>query len=63
MLDKSGIIKRLMIADKKARNELDAWKDLEHPDPSGFAEAIYHYVLYKFLLDDEEELPDTRKLN
>ena len=63
MLDKSGIIKRMTLADAKAKNELNRWKGPERPDPSVFAESIHRYVLYKFLLDDEDMLPQTHSLN
>ena len=63
MLDKSGIIRRMALADAKAQKELNQWKGPEHTDPSLFAESIYRYVLYKFLLDDEEDLPETHELN
>ena len=63
MLDKSGIIKRMAAADAGALKELKQWEDLDHPDPSAFAESIYRYVVCKFLLDDEEELPLTHDLN
>lgn len=63
MLDKSGIIRRLTIADTKARKELEQWEGLDTPDPSLFAESIYRYVLFKFLLDDERDLPRTHDLN
>ena len=63
MLDKSGIIKRLALADAGARRELAQWEDAVHPDPSRFAESIYRYVLFKFLLDDEPALPQTHDLN
>lgn len=63
MLDKSGIIKRLTLADAKAKNELEKWKDSAHPDPSLFGISIYRYVIYKYLLDDEEELDPTHDLN
>ena len=63
MLDKSGIIRRMALADAKAQKELNQSKGPEHPDPSLFAKSIYRYVLYKFLLDDEEDLPETHELN
>ena len=63
MLDKSGIIKRMAAADSRAAKELSQWKGLDHPDPSLFAESIHRYVLYKFLLDDEDHIPQTRDLN
>lgn len=63
MLDKSGILKRLVQADACAQKELHQWKGSEKPDPSLFAMSIYRYVLFKFLLDDEESLPDTHDLN
>lgn len=63
LLDKSGIIRRLMAADRQAKKELDYLKDSVHPDSSEFSEHVYRYVLYKFLLDDEPDLPLTRDLN
>ena len=63
MLDKSGIIKRLAEADSRAGKELEQWEGPESPDPALFAQSIYHYVLYKFLLDDEPALPPTHVLN
>ncbi len=63
MLDKSGIIKRLAEANARAGKELKQWEGPENPDPSLFAQSIYHYVLYKFLLDDEPDLPPTHVLN
>ena len=62
MLDKSGIIRRMALADANAQKELNQWEGPDHPDPSLFAESIYRYVLYKFLLDDED-LPETHELN
>ena len=63
MLNRRELIKRLTIADSKAKGELNEWKDSEHPDPSRFAESIYRYVIYKFLLDDEADLLKTHDLN
>ena len=63
MLDKSGIIRRMALADANAQKELNHWKGPDRPDPSLFAESIYRYVLYKFLLDDEDDLPKTHELN
>lgn len=63
MLDKTGIIKRLMAADSKAKQEIEKWRDLDYPDPSAFAESIRRFVLFKFLLDDEEPVPETHVLN
>lgn len=63
LLDKSGIIRRLTIADSLARKELEYLKGPVLPDPSEFEEHIHRYVLYKFLLDDEVSLPETRDLN
>lgn len=63
MLDKNGIIKRLTIANHQAKKETDILKGLEFPDPSVFSNHIYKYVIFKFLLDDEEDLPDTHDLN
>lgn len=62
MLDKTGIIRRLAHADARATAELERWRGLADPDPSAFAESIRRYVLYKFLLDDEDPLPDTHDL-
>ena len=53
----------MALADANAQKELNQWKGPEHPDPSLFAKSIYRYVLYKFLLDDEEDLPETHELN
>lgn len=63
MLDKNGIIKRLTIANAQAEKEICILKGLESPTPSEFSEHIYRYVIYKFLLDDEKELPPTHNLN
>ena len=63
MLDKNGIIKRLVRSDACAKKELEMWKGPERPDPSLFGESIFRYVLYKFLLDDEDPLPSTHVLN
>lgn len=63
LLDKSGIIRRLTIADSLAKKELDLLKGPVQPGPSEFEEHIHRYVLYKFLLDDEVPLPETRDLN
>ena len=63
MLDRNGIIKRLALANANAGRELAKWKDSNHPDPSAFAESIYRYVIFKFLLDDEPLLPNTHDLN
>lgn len=63
LLDKSGIIRRLTVADGLAKRELEILKGPETPDPSEFEEHIHRYVLYKFLLDDEDPVPETRNLN
>ena len=63
MLDKNGIIKRMTLADANAARELAKWKGPDHPDPSAFAESIHRYVLYKFLLDDDDPVPQTHVLN
>lgn len=63
MLDRRGIIKRLVISNVQAKKEIDILKGLEQPDVSVFSEHIYRYVICKFLLDDEEDLPDTHNLN
>ncbi len=63
MLDKNGIIKRLTIANVQAEKEIHILKELADPTPSEFSEHIYRYVIYKFLLDDEKELPPTHNLN
>ena len=63
ILDKTGIIKRLAVADAHANAELGRWGDLGEADPAAFAESIHRYVLCKFLLDDEEEPPATHDLN
>ncbi|MBP3883785.1 MAG: hypothetical protein J6D54_02445 [Olsenella sp.] len=62
MLDKTGIIRRLAHADAKATSELERWRGLADPDPSAFAESIRRYVLCKFLLDDEDPVPETHDL-
>ncbi len=53
----------MAMADANAVKELEQWKDLDRPDPFLFSESIYRYVIYKFLLDDEKQLPSTRSLN
>ncbi len=63
MLDKSGIIRRLARADACASREIERWKDRKNPDPEEFAASIHRYVLCKFLLEDEEPLPETHVLN
>ena len=63
MLDRDGIVKRLTIANVRAKREIDTLKGMVHPDPSEFSKHIYQYVIFKFLLDDEENLPDTHDLN
>ena len=63
MLDKSGIIRRMAAADAAAAGELAQWKDQDQPDPSLFAVSIFRYVLDKFLLDDEDPVPETHDLN
>ena len=63
LLDRNGIIRRLTAADSLAKQELAYLQGPEIPDPEEYAEHIYRYVLYKFLLDDEPDLPDTRDLN
>lgn len=62
MLDKTGIIKRLALADGKATSELEQWRGLSDVDPSAFAESIRRYTLYKFLLDDERPVPTSHNL-
>lgn len=62
MLDKNGIIKRLVRANTLAGKELAILKGLEHPGLLDYQEHIYRYVIFKFLLDDEPEI-HTRKLN
>ena len=63
MLDKTGIIRRLAEADAKAQAEIGRWGDLSEADPAAFADSIHRYVLAKFLLDDEPELPSTHDLD
>ena len=63
MLDKTGIIRRLAMADARAQAELAPWTELDGADPTAFAESIHRYVLAKFLLDDEDEVPLTHDLN
>ena len=63
MLDKTGIIRRLAEADAKAQAEIGRWGDLSEADPTAFADSIHRYVLAKFLLDDEPELPPTHDLD
>lgn len=63
MLDRDGIVKRLTIANVQANREIDTLKGMACPDPSEFSKHIYQYVIYKFLLDDEENLSDTHNLN
>lgn len=63
MLNRRGIIKRLTIANVQAKKEIEILKGLERPDSLVFSEHIYRYVICKFLLDDEEDLPDTHDLN
>ena len=63
MLDKSGIIRRLAVADGHAQAELARWEDPAQADPAAFAAGIHRYVLHKFLLDDEPQPPTTHELN
>ena len=63
MLDKSGIIRRLAVADGHAQAELARWEDPAQADPAAFAAGIRRYVLHKFLLDDEPQPPTTHELN
>ena len=63
MLDKTGIIRRLAEADAKAQAEIGRWGDFSEADPASFSESIHRYVLAKFLLDDETELPPTHDLD
>lgn len=56
MLDRSGIVKRLTLANISARKALDALKGPELPGLSVFRECIRQYVLCKFLLEDEGEI-------
>ncbi len=56
MLDKSGIIKRLMLSNQKASAEIKALKGPEKPGLLAYQKHIHQYVLDKFLLDDEEEI-------
>lgn len=63
MLDKTGIIRRLALADARAQVELAQWTELDGADPIAFAASIHRYVLAKFLLDDEDDLPETHDLN
>ena len=63
MLDKSGIVRRLAVADGQAQTELARWADPAQADPEAFAAGIHRYVLHKFLLDDEPQPPATHELN
>lgn len=58
MLDKNGIIKRLIIADKKAKNQIDTLKGLAHPTLLDYQFYIRQFILAKFLLDDEDVSTD-----
>lgn len=71
MLDKSGIIKRLLLADQRGQEELDALGirlgvetplDWALPGPAEFRLHLHRYVLAKLLLDDEEPVPETHEL-
>lgn len=62
MLDKDGIIKRLLVSDTLANKEINCLKDLDKPGLLDYKEHIYNYVIYKFLLDDEEGI-DTKDIN
>lgn len=62
MLDRSGIVKRLTLANISARKALDALKGPELPGLSVFRGCIRQYVLCKFLLEDEGEV-QTRDMN
>lgn len=62
LLDKNGIIKRLAAADAAASREVSFLKSLEFPSLSDYQTHIRRYVLFKFLLDDEEGI-ETKDLN
>lgn len=59
MLDKNGIIKRLLFANTFAQKEVAYLKGLDAPTLSDYEASIQKYVLYKFLLDDEPEITTT----
>lgn len=63
LLDKTGIIRRLAVADAAAQAEIGRWGDLSEADPAAFAASIHRYVLAKFLLDDEAVPPTTHVLD
>lgn len=60
MLDKNGIIKRLLKADIAAKETLKVLKGLETPTLLDYQTHIRMYILYKFLLDDEPEILTDR---
>ncbi len=62
MLDKNGIIKRLMKANSMAKKEIEALKGSANAGLSDFEFHIRNYVIYKFLLDDESGV-ETNNLN
>lgn len=62
MLDKNGIIKRIVNSNMLAKKEINILKGLDFPDLLEYQKHIYNYVLYKFLLDDELDV-DTKNLN
>lgn len=59
MLDKNGIIKRLLLADSFSKKKVTYLKGLENPTLSDYETSIHNYVLYKFLLDDEPDIKTT----
>lgn len=63
MLDKNGIIKRLTIANTLSKREVSVLKDLQNASPLDYFDHIYKYVIYKFLLDDDDNISDTHNLN
>jgi len=63
MLDRSGIVRRLTLANLSARKALDVLKKgPELPGLSVFRARIRQYVLCKFLLEDEGEI-QTSSMN
>lgn len=54
MLDKSGVIRKLLEADALARDEVRVLKSLVSPSSYDYASHVRSYVVHKFLLDTED---------
>lgn len=62
LLDRNGIIQRLLLADERASVEVEALKKAPTMPETDYAHHIHRFVLAKMLLDDEGEIA-THDLN